>query len=94
MNKCTIKCLHESAYAGLLAEEMPDVGVAGAICATPGAPKVLEALQAMNRPAGILFVGFNHAGGVMSANMAMQMAEREGIKVQMFLLSSLFQKLR
>ena len=34
---------------------------------------------------GILLVVLNHAGDVMSANMAMQMAEREGINVKMLL---------
>ena len=34
---------------------------------------------------GILLVVLNHAGDVMSANMAIQMAEREGINVKMLL---------
>ena len=38
-----------------------------------------------NRDAGILFVVLNHEGDVLSANMAEQMAEKEGIKVKRIL---------
>jgi dihydroxyacetone kinase-like protein len=42
-------------------------------------------MQLLKRDAGILFVVLNHAGDVMSANMAMEMAEKEGIKIKMVL---------
>jgi dihydroxyacetone kinase-like protein len=76
---------HEPAISGFVGEGMLDASVAGDIFAAPGAPKVLEALKMFQRDAGILLVVLNHAGDVMSANMAMQLAEREGIKVKMLL---------
>ena len=76
---------HEPALSGFVGEGMLDASVVGDIFAAPGAPKLLEALKALNRDAGILLVVLNHAGDVMSANMALQMAEREGIKVKMLL---------
>jgi dihydroxyacetone kinase-like protein len=76
---------HEPAISGFVGEGLLDASVAGDIFAAPGAPKVFEALQLFRRDAGILLVVLNHAGDVMSANMAMQMAEREGIKVRMLL---------
>lgn len=76
---------HEPAISGFVGEGMLDASVAGDIFAAPGAPKVLEALQMFQRKAGILLVVLNHAGDVMSANMAMQLAERAGIKVKMLL---------
>ncbi len=76
---------HEPALSGFVGEGMLDISVVGDIFAAPGPPKVLEALRLANRPAGILFVVLNHAGDVMSANMAMEMAEKEGIKVKMIL---------
>ncbi|MCK4999661.1 MAG: dihydroxyacetone kinase subunit DhaK [Anaerohalosphaera sp.] len=76
---------HEPALSGFVGEGMLDVSVVGDIFAAPGPPKVLEALRMMNREAGILFVVLNHAGDVMSANMAMEMAEKEGIKLKMIL---------
>lgn len=71
---------HEPALSGFVGEGMLDYSVVGDIFAAPGPPKVLEALRLANRPAGILFVVLNHAGDVMSANMAAEMAAKEGIR--------------
>ena len=64
---------------------MLDASVVGDIFAAPGPPKVIEALKMFKRDVGILFVVLNHAGDVMSANIAMQMAEKEGLNVKMLL---------
>jgi phosphoenolpyruvate---glycerone phosphotransferase subunit DhaK len=76
---------HEPALSGFVGPGMLDYSVVGEIFAAPGPPKVLEALRLANRPAGILFVVLNHAGDVMSANMAMEMAAKEGIPFKMLL---------
>jgi dihydroxyacetone kinase-like protein len=76
---------HEPALSGFVGEGMLDISVVGDIFAAPGPPKVLEALKAAHRDAGILFVVLNHEGDVLSANMAEQMAEKEGIKVKRIL---------
>lgn len=78
-------CGHEPALSGFVGEGMLDASVVGDIFAAPGPPKVIEALRMFKRDAGILFVVLNHAGDVMSGNMAMKMAEKEGIKVKMLL---------
>ena len=64
---------------------MLDYSVVGDVFAAPGPPKVLEALRLANRPAGVLFIVLNHAGDVMSANMALEMASAEGIQPEMVL---------
>ena len=76
---------HEPALSGFVGEGMLDASVVGDIFAAPGPPKVIEALRLLKRDAGILFVVLNHAGDVMSGNMAMQMAKKEGINVRMLL---------
>lgn len=76
---------HEPALQGYVGEGMLDISVVGDIFAAPGPPKVFEAMKALSRDAGILLVVLNHAGDVMSANMAMKMAEKEGIKIKMIL---------
>jgi dihydroxyacetone kinase-like protein len=76
---------HEPALSGFVGEGMLDASVVGDIFAAPGPPKVIEALRLMNREAGVLFVVLNHEGDVMSANVAMQMAENEGLNVRMLL---------
>jgi dihydroxyacetone kinase-like protein len=76
---------HEPALSGFVGKGMLDYSVVGEVFAAPGPPKVLEALRLANRPAGILFVVLNHAGDVMSANMAAEMAAKEGIPFKMLI---------
>ncbi|MCX8156638.1 MAG: dihydroxyacetone kinase subunit DhaK [Verrucomicrobiae bacterium] len=76
---------HEPALSGFVGPGMLDFSVVGDIFAAPGPPKVIEALRLARRDAGILFVVLNHAGDVMSANMAMEMADKEGIRYKMIL---------
>ena len=76
---------HEPALSGYVGEGMLDYSVVGDVFAAPGAPKVFEALKMADCPAGVLFIVLNHEGDVMSANMAMEMAKREGINVKMLL---------
>ncbi len=76
---------HEPALSGFVGEGALDFSVVGDIFAAPGPPKVLEALRMAKRDAGILFIVLNHAGDVMSANMAAEMADKEGIRYKMLL---------
>jgi len=76
---------HEPALSGYVGPGMLDVSVPGEIFAAPGPPRVIEALRLADRPAGVLFVVLNHEGDVMTANMVMKMAEKEGLNVKMVL---------
>jgi phosphoenolpyruvate---glycerone phosphotransferase subunit DhaK len=76
---------HEPALSGFVGEGMLDISVVGDIFAAPAAPKVFEALKKANRPAGVLLVVLNHAGDVMSAKLAMEMAKKQGLNVHMLL---------
>jgi dihydroxyacetone kinase-like protein len=73
---------HEPALQGWVGDGMLDISVVGDIFAAPGPPTVVEAMKMLKRDAGILLVTLNHAGDVMSAEMAKQMAEAEGIAVK------------
>ncbi len=73
---------HEPALSGFVGQGMLDCSVVGDVFAAPGAQRLFQALQLMKREAGILLVVLNHAGDIMSANMACQLAERAGIKVK------------
>ena len=76
---------HEPALSGFVGEGMLDISVPGEIFAAPGPPRVIEALRAANRDAGTLLVVLNHAGDVMSANIALEMARKEGLNVKQIL---------
>lgn len=73
---------HEPALSGFVGEGMLDASVVGDIFAAPGAPKLFEAFELLKRDAGILLVTLNHNGDRMSANKALRMAEKAGIKVK------------
>jgi dihydroxyacetone kinase-like protein len=76
---------HEPALSGFVGEGMLDISVPGEIFAAPGPPRVIEALRVANRDAGVLFIVLNHEGDVMTANIVMEMAEKEGLNVKMVL---------
>lgn len=76
---------HEPALSGFVGEGMLDISVPGEIFAAPGPPRVMEALRMAQREAGILLVVLNHAGDVMSANIVMEMAKKEGLNVKQVL---------
>ncbi len=76
---------HEPGLSGFVGEGMLDVSVPGEIFAAPGAPRCLEALHMADRGAGVLFIVLNHAGDVLSAEMTMEMAAKENLKVEMVL---------
>jgi dihydroxyacetone kinase-like protein len=71
--------------SGFVGEGLLDVSVPGEIFAAPGPPRVLEGLRLAARDAGILFVVLNHSGDVLSADMAEEMAAKEGIRVRRIL---------
>jgi len=76
---------HEPGLSGFVGEGMLDVSVVGEIFAAPGAPRCLEAIKLADRGAGVLFIVLNHAGDVLSANITMGMAHKEGLNVNMVL---------
>ena len=59
-----------------------DVSVAGGIFSAPGAPAVAEAIRMTDSGAGVLLIILNHAGDVLSGNMALDIAKRKGISVE------------
>jgi dihydroxyacetone kinase-like protein len=77
---------HEPGLSGFVGEGMLDYSVAGEIFAAPGAPKVIEAIRtACADGSSALLIVLNHAGDVLSANIAMEAAVLEGLKVKMIL---------
>ena len=77
---------HEPGLSGFVGKGMLDYSVAGDIFAAPGAPRCMEALRSACADGGsALLVVLNHAGDVLSGNMALEMALREGCNVKMVL---------
>jgi dihydroxyacetone kinase-like protein len=77
---------HEPGLSGFVGTGMLDSSVAGEIFAAPGAPKCIEALRdACAGGGGALLIVLNHAGDVLSANIAMEAVQREQLNVKMVL---------
>ena len=74
---------HEPSSIGFTGLGWEHLKVLGEVFAAPGPEAVLEGIRLADRGKGVfLYVG-NHAGDMMSAKMAVRMARREGIDVEM-----------
>jgi phosphoenolpyruvate---glycerone phosphotransferase subunit DhaK len=77
---------HEPGLSGFVGLGMLDYSVAGEIFAAPGAPKCIDALRdACAGDESALLIVLNHAGDVLSANIAMEAVARENLNVKMVL---------
>lgn len=72
---------HEPAHGGYVGEGMLDGAVAGAVFTSPTPDQVYEGIKAVATDKGVLMVIKNYTGDVMNFEMAREMAEMEGIKV-------------
>ncbi len=73
---------HEPSHGGFVGYGMLDGAVAGAVFTSPTPDQVYEAIKAVGNDAGVLLVVKNYTGDVMNFDMAKEMAEMEGIKVE------------
>lgn len=78
---------HEPALIGWVGKGLVDAVALGDIFAAPGAPRVMETIKLADFGAGVVLVVFNHEGDVLSSNMVVKMAAREGLKLQRVLSS-------
>jgi dihydroxyacetone kinase-like protein len=77
---------HEPAMIGFVGEGILDVNIPGEIFTAPAAPRILEGIKAADRGAGVLLYIANHAGDVLNARLAMDMAQDEGLNADSVIL--------
>lgn len=73
---------HEPAHAGYVGYGMLDAAVLGAVFTSPTPDQVYEAIKAVDGGEGVLLIIKNYTGDIMNFEMAKEMAEMEGIKVE------------
>lgn len=73
---------HEPAHGGYVGYGMLDGAVAGAVFTSPTPDQVYEAIKAVDAGFGVLLVVKNYTGDIMNFDMAKEMAEADGIKVE------------
>lgn len=73
---------HEPSHGGFVGKGMLDGAVAGSVFTSPTPDQVFAAIKAVDGGKGVLLVVKNYTGDVMNFEMAAEMAEAEGIKVE------------
>lgn len=74
---------HEPAHAGFVGEGMLQAAVCGQIFTSPTPDQILEGIKTANNGKGILLIVKNYSGDIMNFEMAKDIAELEGIEVDL-----------
>lgn len=73
---------HEPSFGGYVGTGMLDAAVSGAVYTSPAADLIYEAIKAVATEKGVLLAIMNYTGDVMNFEMAKDLAEAEGIRVE------------
>ena len=72
---------HEPAHAGFVGQGMLTAAVCGQVFTSPTPDQIFNAIKAADSGQGVFLVIKNYSGDIMNFEMAKDMAEMEGIKV-------------
>src|SRR5690625_403740 len=72
---------HEPAHAGYVGQGLLDAVVLGEVFTSPSVDQVFEGIKSVASDAGVLLVIKNYTGDILNFEMAAELAEAEGIKV-------------
>ncbi len=72
---------HEPALSGFVGEGMVDISVVGDVFAAPGPQACVDAIKLADKGKGVLHIVLNHAGDMLTGNMTMKQAKKEGLNV-------------
>ena len=78
---------HEPAHIMAVGPGMLDAASPGAVFAAPPVDTCYECIKALNSKKGVLVLINNYQGDRMSWDMAIEMAQAEGIKVKSFIIN-------
>ncbi len=73
---------HEPAVIGWVGKGMFDMNVVGDVFAAPNGYAIFEGIKRLSQGGPVLLAVQNHAGDVLNADMAMEMAEEAGINAR------------
>ena len=73
---------HEPMHGGFVGTGMLDAACAGAVFTSPVPDQMLAATRAVNGGAGVLHIVKNYTGDVLNFEMAAELAEADGIRVE------------
>ena len=73
---------HEPSFGGYVGTGMLDAAIAGAVYTSPAADLIYETVKAVATEKGVLLAIMNYTGDVMNFEMAKELAEADGIRVE------------
>lgn len=73
---------HEPAHAGYVGTGMLDAACAGALFSSPSVDQMIEGIRAVDMGKGVLIVAKNYTGDNLNFDMAAELLEDEGIRVE------------
>ncbi|MGW1467165.1 dihydroxyacetone kinase subunit DhaK [Streptomyces sp. NPDC002308] len=77
---------HEPLHAGFVGPGMLSAACAGEVFTSPVPDQMVRAAAAVDSGAGVLFVVKNYTGDVLNFEMAAELAEEEGVRVEQVLV--------
>ncbi|BBH24499.1 dihydroxyacetone kinase subunit DhaK [Paenibacillus baekrokdamisoli] len=78
---------HEPAFMGFIGKGMADGVPVGNIFASPPPNPILEVTKTIDSGAGVIYIYGNYAGDCMNFDMAVELADMEGIRVETVLVT-------
>ena len=75
---------HEPSHGGFVGRGMLDAAVAGEVFTSPTVDQVYKAVEEVGGEKGCLLIIKNYSGDIMNFEMAREMAEGQGLKVERF----------
>lgn len=78
---------HEPAHAGYVGKGMLDAAVVGEVFTSPTPDQIFEAIKAVDQGKGVLLIVKNYTGDVLNFEMAGELAEAEGIRVEQVIVN-------
>lgn len=73
---------HLPLFLGYVGEGLLDGCAVGGVFQSPSSDQMLEVTKAIHQGAGVLYIYGNYGGDIMNFDMAAEMADMEGIKVE------------
>ncbi|GAB4084909.1 dihydroxyacetone kinase subunit DhaK [Myceligenerans cantabricum] len=78
---------HEPLHSGFVGDGMLDAAVPGAVFTSPTPDDILPAVQAADGGAGVLAIVKNYTGDVLNFDLAVELAQAEGVDVSSVLVN-------
>ena len=78
---------HEPTFSGYIGPGLIDAVAIGEIFSSPSAQQFYDAIASVNSGKGVICIYGNYSGDIMNVDLAMEMAQEEGIRVEQVIVN-------